>query len=490
MTDRKRLFFLGAAITVLLVLIYHHALRIPYFGDDFQWYFAHPASMIVGNFLHHAPDNEWYRPLQATVLASIQFLWGSDTLPIRIVHFLIHTSVALLIFSALRYWKVAIGPAMIAALYFVVSQASVYPVIANDMVSQMMGSLFAVLTLWVIYRAGMETGTSYRVPISQMALALCFFALSLFSKETSAGICLGVFALFLVMEPPSQSVSRRILSATRLALPFGVVGILYFIMRTHASSVMPSYGAGLYQIHFGVNILKNLGLFAFETVLPFSTVLTMHEVYDRALLPLAGILAVSGLMALFWCYAIWKSERRRFLLILLGFAVLSLVPAVFLNHVSESYLYSAMPYLMVIFGMVIEFYWRSAPRGMAFGFAALLAVAIVANVLGCIEKTNAMAEESSRAQILMAQIYPVISGLPPDGRLYLVNSITHEFEYSVFAMKGFGPVKYADPWILRHTARPDVKLYVLDSNEYRDSVLIHPGTAYTMDMTTLRIKPF
>ena len=128
-------------------------------------------------------------------LLQFNLFGGRILFPIRIVHFLIHTWLALLIFSALRYWKVAVGPALLASLYFVISQASVYPIIANDMVSQMMGSLFAVLTLWVLYGAGGKTDNPSRVPLRQIVLALCFFALSLFSKETSTRICLGVFAL-------------------------------------------------------------------------------------------------------------------------------------------------------------------------------------------------------------------------------------------------------------------------------------------------------
>ena len=145
---------------------------------------------------------------------------------------------------------------------------------------------------------------------------------------------------------------------------------------------------------------------------------------------------------------------------------------------------------MVVFGFVIEFYWQCASRKIAMGFSIVLAIALVANALGSMEKTRAMAEEFNRAQILMAQIYPIISALPLNGNLYLVNPSPMNSEYWVFAMKGFGPVKYADPWILRHTARPDVKLFVVDSSQLRDSILVHPGVAYTIDMRTLHIEPY
>jgi hypothetical protein len=354
----------------------------------------------------------------------------------------------------------------------------------------MMGSLFAVLTLWTLYYGWKEKRISPNILLRSTALALLFFILALFSKETSAGICLGVFALFWAMEPATTSFIARIWKVVRHVLPFAMLGILYVVMRTSASSVMPSYGPGIYQVYFGANIFRNIALFALQTVLPFSSALTMNKVYDRDFFSLAGILIVTGFFAWFWIYGIWKSERRQFILILLGFAFLSLVPAVFLNHVSESYLYNALPYLMVVFGFIVEYYWNAAPRRVAIAFALVLAVAFVTNISGSMEKTSALAEESSRAQVLMPQIYPIVSALPRNGRLYLVNPVTEEFEYSVFAMKGFGPVKYADPWIERYTRRPDVQMYVLDSLEYRDSSARHPGAAFTMDKVTFQIKPF
>ena len=486
MTDRRHLFLLGAISLALLLIIYHQALSIPYFGDDFQWFFPHPLDMVMGNFVRRAPYNEWYRPLQTTILASIQFLWGMDTLPIRIIHFVIHVSIGLLIFSALRYWRVGTAAASVAALYFVASQASAYPVAANDMVSQMMGSLFGILTLWLLYKEMLRG----KMRFQQAALAVCFFALALFSKETSAGLCVGVFALFMLMAPKPRSLGQRILWSCVRSIPFAVVGLLYLGLRTHAASNMPSYGTGIYQIHIGTNILKNLALFAFQSILPFSSAFAAYAVYGRSLLPLAGIFLITGLLAAFWIYAIWNSPRRRLILALLFLAVLSLIPAIFLNHVSESYLYNALPYLMVVLGFVIEFYWNEASRKVAVSFAALLLVAFIANAIGSMQKAGALADESARSQVLMPQLYPVVSSLPVNGRLYLVNPVSHAFEYSVFAMKGFEPVMFADPWITYHTRRPDVALFVLDSAGYSDSVRVHPGIAYTMNAATLRIEPY
>jgi hypothetical protein len=491
MSQSKQNIFLFSGLIALLTLIYWHALRIPYFGDDFQWFFPNPSDMLFGNFFHRAPDNNWYRPLQSMVLAFIQMLWGADTLPIRVVHFLLQASMGILIFRTLQYWKVSFASSLIATLYFAVSQASVYPVIANDMVSQMMGSLFGVLTLWNIYR-GMELQRAgKKFPRGRLAISFLTFFLSLVSKETSAGLCLSVVALIYVMQRKHETLRKNITSFSTLVVPFFLLGLLYLVLRMSAGSSMPTYGGdNLYQIHFGINILKNFGLFLFQTILPFSSALVAHGIYDRSWVLIGSIAFVTGILGIAWVYGIWKSPRRRWILELLCFGLLSLIPTIFLNHVSESYLYNALPYSMVAFGFAVDYYWKEAARSVKISFSALLVIAFAANIAADVQKTSAMAEESSRSQVIMDQMYPIISKLPNNGRLYLVNPATKEFEYSVFAMKGFGPVKYADPWILRHTARPDVKLYVLDSNEYRDSILVHPGAAYTVDMATLRMKPF
>ncbi len=491
MTPRKQYFILGAAIIAVLLGIYHHALRIPYFGDDFQWYFPHPAAMLFGNFLHHAPDNEWYRPLQSTVLSAIQLLWGSDTLPIRIWQLLLQFAAALIIYRALRYWKISAPSAIVAALYFSVMQAATFAVICNDTMSQMMGSLFGILTLWILYRGMERVRLGERFPSWRIIISVITFFLALASKETSAGLCLGVFALLWFMEPSKESFARRLGGVSTRIVPFILIGVLYVIMRTTAGSVMPSYGGeSVYQIHLGLNIFKNLALFIFQGVLPFSSAAVMHTIYDRNIGSLAIMLLVTCLLGVAWFYGIWKSPKRRLALYVLGMAVFSVIPAIFLNHVSEVYLYNALPYLAVTFGIAVDYFWELAPKASKISFALLLVVVFVTNAIGAIQKTAALAEESDRAQVLMAQMYPIISKLPQDGRLYLVNPVAHAFDYSVFAMKGFEPVMYADPWVLRHTQRPDVEYFVLDSVAYQDSARVHPGFAYTMNMATLRIKPF
>jgi hypothetical protein len=491
MSRSKQHLFLFSGILALLTLIYWHALRIPYFGDDFQWFFPNPSDMLFGNFFHSAPDNNWYRPLQSMVLAFIQILWGANTLPIRVVHFLLQASMGVLIFHVLRYWKASFGSSVIAALYFAVSQAATFAVICNDTSSQMMGSLFGALTIWNLYLGMKHVREGVLFPRSQMVLCLLTFLLSLVSKETSAGLCLAVFALILVMEPRSKRNKMPMGSIAKHVVPFFLIGLLYVVMRFSAGASMPSYGSNSsYELHWGFNILKNIGLFAFQSILPFSSALLAHTLYDRNILVLAGIVGITAILATAFFYGMWRSPQSRLILSILGFALFAVTPAIFLNHVSEVYLYNALPYVAVAFGFAMEYYWTESTRASRIAFSVLLTVAFVANIVGSVQKTASLAEESSRSEIIMNQLYPIIPKLPNNGRLYLVNPVTKEFEYSVFAMKGLNVVKYADPWILRHTARPDVKLYVLDSEEYRDSVALHPGAAYTMDIATLRIKPF
>jgi hypothetical protein len=384
-----------------------------------------------------------------------------------------------------------LASSFIAAFYFAVSQAATFAVICNDTMSQMMGSFFGALTIWNLYLGMKQVRSGSSFPRSHLILCLLTFFLSLTSKETSAGLCLGVFNLILVMEPKSEGNRIQFFKVAKRVLPFFLIGLLYVGMRFSAGATMPSYGSNSsYELHLGINILKNIGLFAFQSILPFSSAMLAHDLYDRNILALAGIVGVTAMLGTTLLYGIWRSPQRRLIFCILGFALFAVTPAIFLNHVSEVYLYNALPYVAIAFGFAIEYYWTQSARAVRISFSALLAVVFVANIVGAVQKTASLAEESSRSQVLMQQIYPIVSKLPNNGRLYLVNPVTHEFEYSVFAMKGFDVVKYADPWILRHTARPDVKLYVLESEEYRDSVALHPGAAYTMNMATLRIKPF
>src|SRR5262249_22707653 len=181
-------------------------------------------------------------------------------------------------------------------------------------------------------------------------LSIFAFGMSLLSKETSTSFIVAITCVVLLNKSNLKGSSRRLGGSVSQIGPYAFVFSVYFWLRLFLGLQGPSFGSDRYNFRFGLNIFRNLLMFAFEAIVPVSTVTTYTAAKNGALFLLILIVGVSVVFVSAVVYGVLRAERRRLLYVLGVFAIFSLFPVVLMNQVSELYLYNAMPFLSVIVG--------------------------------------------------------------------------------------------------------------------------------------------
>ncbi|MEP7218703.1 MAG: hypothetical protein ABI876_07280 [Bacteroidota bacterium] len=471
-------------LLAISVAVYSAGFRIDYNGDDFQFVFDRPSEKIFTFFLHATPFNGFYRPLQAMVLALTQTWFGMETWPIRAINLLLHGILCWLVYLFMRRERFSGLQAGIGALFMAVSQANASAVLGNDTQSQISGALFGCLSLWLLhtyYRDGKGWG--------RYALSLLAFYLALISKESSAALPALVAVVVLCDSGENFRSARGLARGVAWLLPYGMLMGIYLAIRTTIGLPGPTLGLERYAFHFGLNIVVNLAQFLFAWGTPVSSVTDYLLLAERGVLPLALIGAATLAFFLPVGIGLWFLPRRKLIGLMFLFALVALVPAVFLNHVGELYLYNAMPYLSVLVGIglggVME---RSPGKRWATGLMAMaLAAFLVSHVIAVREKSLLMKEDGDRATTLLRQITPYAVAAPRNGIIYLLNPGEQEVAYSTFLLPGFRVFWYGENIIPHMAGRSDIAASVIDRDQVDRVIAERPGIILTYDPATLRL---
>lgn len=462
----------------VLVGLYFPVLHEPYLSDDYQWVFANPSEMLGRAFTSVvSPENRWYRPLQAAVMAAIQTTNGLGTWPIRILALLSHSLFAVLVYRALRELRLSAAGALLGAIFFLISQIAAIVLVGNDMLSQLWSGLFSFITL-----AALATARSNQPGSRYYLFSLLSYVLALLSKESSSTLMLGV-AVIIWYTSASATLARRAWNIVRLGLPYAVILVLFLLWRSHLGALPPHFGGdGIYDFRLGANVIKNIALFGAQSVLPVSSFGVMQAAYERNIIALLLAALLTSLFVALLAIGLVKSGRRKVIVALLLLCIISVTPSIFLNHVSESYLYNALPYLAGLFAIAFEHYLR-AGQGLRTAALSIGAFVLLTNGVADYTKSMAIRDQAGRADELLPQVIRVVRSAPDSSTVYLVHPQVHEFEYSVFRYRGFRVIEWAEPFIGRMAARPDVKVRQID-RPMLDSINLSRGIAVTYDERT------
>jgi hypothetical protein len=422
-----------------------------------------------------SPENRWYRPLQAATMAAVQATRGLETWPIRVLTLLSHAVFAVVIYRALAEVQLSRAGAALGAGFFLISQIAAIVLVGNDMLSQLWSGLFSFLTIAALAKARTRPARS-----AYFGLSLLAYFLALLSKETSSTLILGVAVVLWVISP-AQASARRVWNVVRYGAPYALIVLLFLLWRNHLGALPPHFGGdGMYDFRLGANVLKNAALFGAQAVLPVSSLAAMRAASERDVLLLGLIailtLAFAGLLV----YGLLQSPRRKLIGVLSILAVIGVTPSIFLNHVSESYLYNALPYLAGLVAISSEHYVRPTSR-LRFAVLFIATIVIVTNCLADYTKSVAIRAQADRAQALLPQVIGVVHTAPDSATVYLVHPKEHEFEYSVFQYRGFRVIEWAEPFIARQANRPDVTVRQIDRLAL-DSVSRTRAIAVTYDV--------
>lgn len=475
----------GLWLLVLLVAtfaVYFSGLHIWYYGDDFQYLYPDPASRIFYYFFNRNAGHGFYRPVNSSIIALVQMFAGWETWPIHVINIIVHGLLAWLVFLFMRRERFTEPQALIASAFMVISQENAAAVLSNDTFSQISGTFFGCLTLWVLYRGFFRSADTPRAPHepyprTHYLLSLPLFVICLLSKETSVSFLPMVGLFFLIKNWRLQGWKNMIVRTAIEVLPFFIATLAYLGARMAIGLSQPSASSGGYGFQFGFNIVKNLGQFLFAAIVPASSASAYVAITEREKMVIGLILLGSLLFLGMVLYGLWKGGRRRSYLALGLFTLAGLFPAMFMNHVGELYLYNSMPFIAVFVGAGIGTLLERT-RGALTPRVALMSFIVtltISHIVAIQMKAAVMRENGARARMLLSKLVPHAAALPTDGHLLLLNPPSSKPEYSIFLINGFGVFRWGEQVIADGAKRSDVRVQVVEPFELADSSK-YPGT--------------
>jgi hypothetical protein len=470
-TTRPAVFSWLGFLAAVGLLTYYVGLRGQYFGDDYKFFLAPLSSNLFHFFIHKNPYNEIaYRPLEAVVLMLIQDSFATDTLLIHALALLIHVLLCWLVFRAALDLGFSALQAKVASVFMMLAQVNAMAVLSNDTLSQLLGTLFGCLSVWLLFRAyggqARETANSAST-WKYLTGSVTAFLAALFSKETSASFVMILACTGLLVggkqSLASVSIKRRLTNILFYLLPV----LIYFAARVHAGVAGPRLGPGPYGFHIGGNILHNAFLFSAASIVPVSTVEVYQAVISRNITVLSAAAGGALLFTALLSCGVWLAGRAFLVATLTGYSILSLFPAVIMNHVSELYAYNAMPFFSLIVGLALGrlFEVSRSTRPLAAVVASLIAMLAAAHWIGVRGKALLMLDNGYRSTQLIDEIVSLVPDVPPGGEILLINPPEIGSRYSVFLLPGFTVLDLGLHRISQLSGRDDYSLKIVDSHD-------------------------
>ncbi len=463
------------------LLIYAPGIGTPYFMDDLgRIYYPPPANPFQFFFQAANERDLFYRPIEYSALSILQRIAGFNTVPLHLIQISLHVWAATLIFVVARRLGFSKLQAGGACVYFLVAQSNTITVISNDTLSQLGGTIFGILSLWLLYdsRRKDSLGESTSPNINYW-LSVVTFALSLFFKESSVlFIVIAVMVLWLREMSPTQgrSLSKQVSwflknRAIQL-LPFVAAFVFYMGLRATVvglpwvSKVSESVPFS-YQPSLGLNVIKNIGMFIFASILPISTADLVIALKAQHWGAIAVALVLSFLF--FGCvvYGLWKSPQKPLLAVLAVFAVINFFPMAIMMKVSEHQLYNAIPLIALLVGAGLGTFLeslrsRSPQKAALVGFISLI---FISHGVAVHAKSAMMQANGQRAQALLMQLTPYIQKAPPNSKVLLLNPVSDRPEYSVLLLNDFNVVRDIPSDVIKRLGgQNNVSAYAVDAD--------------------------
>jgi hypothetical protein len=449
------------------LLLYWPGLRAGYFSDDLLFFFYSPPPHLYDYFATRGAAAQAYRPLEAIILTLIQQHFWFETLPIHLLSLGAHAGLCCAVLAAGRRLRLRPFENWIACLFMLVAQVGAPAVLGNDTLSQSASAFFGGLSTLFLCFVWLERGRKRARQTWKRWLiwSVVAYTISLFFKETALGFLLVALLLIGAIALEERAWTARLKRGVRLSLPYGVASLLYGVARLHAGGAISESGS--YRIHVGVNVLRNLAEFSLAALGPISTVdgavaIAMHQTPVLVLEALGFVLIVSVMLI-----GTAVSGRRALALWLVAAAIASLFPVYLLTHVSELYLYNAIPFLALALAIGFGGLWNRGTWGRL-AAVACTGLLVGSQIYADQQKAQLMALNGRRAGAIMADIKGYLPTLPPDSRILLLNPPDRTPEYSVFLLKGFDVVDLGNLRIGPILGRPDVRVELIDESRGRN----------------------
>jgi hypothetical protein len=227
MLTRSRFVIASLAVLAAVVLVtYHAALRLNFYGDDYSFLeIAGRSSLAQYLAFYFDPrlQTGWYRPLQGMLFGIEWVLFGGNAVGYHLVNVLVHLANVLLLFALVQTvsqkWRVAFLSALVYAGLPLYGVAVFWPGDADFLLTFF---YLSSLLFWVVH---LQQGKR-----RFFILSFLFFLLALLTKEF--GVTLPVM-LFLV---------------DRLLLPRSVIASTFASLSVNSEAISKQLGGCLLRL--------------------------------------------------------------------------------------------------------------------------------------------------------------------------------------------------------------------------------------------------
>ena len=358
---------------LLIAILYLPSLDLKLFADDFiSWNTVlktinQPWWYLLG--INYNP--EFYRPLEHLLIRGDVLLMGINPFDYRIAAILGHVLTALTVFWFARKAHFDHYVSLGATLIFGFNQANAMAALSNDAACQIYSTLFGTVALGLLIREQPDGPLKFR---RAMFSALWLLG-ALMWKD--AGISyLPAVAYLVLREGFLRPPDRRWRRVAVLAAPIIAVSVLYFAMRFHAGVTGPGIGkTGRYDLWFGLNVPANLSLFLLGMLTPIGSsifVLRVDNVLFLAFWSVTFLATCTGVISgNILCAKDRPSDRPR-LIMLAVLMLLVMLPDIFMNKVSELYIYKPNAMFVILFAAALDCLFRLAARRRRYRLMGLL----------------------------------------------------------------------------------------------------------------------
>ncbi len=407
------------ALAAVVLIAYHPALRLNFFGDDYA-FVERAGRSTLGEYLSFyfdpARQDGWYRPIQGMVFGIEWLLFGANPLGYHLVNVLGHLANTLLLFAIIervtRQWRAAFLAALIYCALPLYAVAVFWPGDADFLLT-----FFYLLSIYFWIRHLQSNH------LSTCLLAYFFFLLALTTKEF--GVTLPI-ALFLierwVVAAPFNSwrdawhalAPWRDFRVLARYLPFLLIYAVYLPMEyaIQSRSVLTNlYGYGARD-----QALPNLAGYLAALAFPWGLPEALNWIW----------LSVVAILLAWHIYA--RKLTNVLTVCLVG--TLTFLPVILFPWFLTRYLYMAVMAfaLMFAFGLARALArGRVLARALALGALALI---VVGNAAGTADAAAGFAELGRQQRVPFRDISQRHPNFADDTLLYFVNPPTLASELS------------------------------------------------------------
>lgn len=407
-----------------------------YYSDDFC-YRVHDAatSPIYFLFNKNPLHGSAYRPLEFITLWFTQAISGYDTTLQHSIQILLHLLITFLLYSISQKLGLSKRSSIIASLFMLFSQSSVSAVSSNDTISQLYGTLFGFLSIYILYKDFREE--SSKKQYHHIILSVLFYAIALFSKELSLGFLITIVSLISYFAIKHNKIKSNILKI----LPFILVTIFYLIFRSSLELSTGQFGSERYDLNIGFNLIKNTILLLVQAFIPFSSadifIHIKNREFQNLILPI--LLTLSTIIVPL--YGFIKEKRFKELLLLLFFYLSIMSAAIGLNHVSELYTYQVLPIFAIFIGSGYAMIYKNIQSKKIRQLLNIwITSIIIINISACHSKSNLLTIQGNQGINLHPQLKIIIDDHQINDTLYFVNK-SYTPEYSIYYKREFNNMK-------------------------------------------------